>query len=523
MIKTIVAILLAAGMSLPFAGCQSEQDEIYSRVMAQASSADEASDGDSQDALGDSALLEGDSLSGELTIKTFWARDENDPMYCLAKEFMQLHPNVTINIANSGVSGLDRMAMSPAEFEMVRESAFAEISMELASGEADYLLYDVRSWLNIPQLTRSGLLVDFHQFWDKDPELDPDNYFTDVLKSFEVDGQLTTLPYSFMFYALYLDREILEELEVAPDSIETVDANKVLDWYEQARESHEDLNLSFCATGKDMLYYYLERCRYMDLENRTASFDSPEGIEFLTRTNNALNEDPDLDQKHLWRLAAGGIMDSSIRYRKTGKYTERIYYGGFGEAEEAAKTEIKNIRLGFCALEDSFMPSLLTMQQPKEYVAGPYPLTTSDGNLGVVSREEFCLPASMKNPELAWEFIKYCLSTRDMEHLNFMNLGSPCPYTYRIPLNKTTFQNMLEDINQNGYHVLAVGYGDFNTVNSDEMTEMIDRILDRPIVNIDLYSVDVDDILQEFYVNGLTTAQQCAEKLQDRATIWLNE
>ncbi|MBS6183227.1 MAG: extracellular solute-binding protein [Erysipelotrichaceae bacterium] len=518
MIKKIVVLLFVVGMSLSSAGCQNEQDEIYSRMMAQLSTAD------SQDASEDSTLLEDDSLSGELTIKTFWARDQDDPMYCLSKEFMQLHPNVTINIADSGVSGLTRMAMSPAEFEMVRESAFSEISMELASGEADYLLYDVRSWLNIPQLTSSGLLVDFHQFWDKDPEIDPDNYFTDVMKSFEVDGQLTTLPYSFMFYDLYMDREILEELEVDPDSIETVDANKVLDWYEQARESHEDMNLSFCATGKDMLYYYLERCRYMDLENRTAFFDSPECIEFLTRTNNALNEDPDLDQKHLWRLALGGIMDSNIRYRKTGEYTERIFYGDFGEAEEAIKTEIKNIRPGFCVLEDSFIPNLLTMQQPKEYVAGPYPLTTSNGKLGVVSKEEFCLPASMKNPELAWEFIKYCLTTRDMEHLNFMELGSPCDYTFRIPLNKTTFQNMLEDINlKNGYHGLAVGYGDFKTVDQEGMTEMMDRILNRPIVNIDLYSVDVDDILQEFYVNGLTTAQQCAEKLQDRATIWLNE
>ncbi|MBS6183253.1 MAG: extracellular solute-binding protein [Erysipelotrichaceae bacterium] len=519
MVNKIVTFLLAASMILLFVGCQSEQDEIYSRMMEQSSSGVEPSDGDSQDASGDSGLLEGDGFSGELTIKTMRGFGDSDAMYFLAKEFMQLHPNVTISV-ESRVSPAEWTTIAGTEEgQMVSESFFSEISMEIASGEADYLLFDVRDRMNIPQLTRSGLLVDFHQFWDNAPEFGPDSYFTDVLEGFEVDGQLTTLPVAFSFYDMYLNREILEELEVDSEQLEIVDANSVLDWYEQARESHEDLNLDFSAGGKDALYYYLERCRYMDLENRTASFDSPEFIEFLTRTNYALNEEPDLDQQ-LWGFGNnGGVLDANIAYRKTGKYNENIFFW----YKEETKAVIENARPGFFALEDSFFPNLITMQQPKEYAAGPYPLTTSDGKLGVRSVEEFCLPTSMKNPELAWEFMKYCISARDMEHLDFMDMGSPAEYTSRIPLNKTTFQNMLMDINKNGLKGISVGYGEFDTIDPVRMTEMMDRILNRPIVNIDLYSVDVDDILQEFYINGLTTAQQCAEKLQDRATIWLNE
>ncbi|MBS6183325.1 MAG: extracellular solute-binding protein [Erysipelotrichaceae bacterium] len=495
-------------------------------MMGHSSFADEPSDGNSQDAPGDSSSttsqdsgrMEGDSLSGELTIKTMLPVDEYRVMYFLAKEFMRLHPNVKINI-DSSLSSVEFDSMSRAEISMARESFFSKISMEIASGEADYLLYEVGSRMNILQLTRSGLLMDFHQFWDNDPELGPDSYFTKVLEGFEVDGQLTTLPTTFSFYGLYMDREILKELKVVPENLETVDANRVLDWYEQARESREDLNLMFSAPGKDELYYYLERCRYMDLENRIASFDSPEFIEFLNRTSHALNEEPDLDSQMMGMGNYGGILDANISYRKTGKYREDI----FSWQADILENVVENARPGFCALEQCFIPGLITTQQPKEYVAGPYPLTTSDGKLGVLSTDEFCLPVSMKKPELAWEFIRYCISARDMDHLDFMDLGSPMRYTDFIPLNKTTFQNILEDFRLNGCYGSMIGYSGFDTVDPVGMTEMMDRVLDRSIVNIDLYGVDMDEILQEYYVNGLTTAEQCAEKLQNRATIWLNE
>ena len=507
MIKKIVFFLLSAVILL-MTGCQSTQDDIYSQAMGRPSSASEQ------------GLLtsEADGLSGKLTIKTLISFDENTAMYFLIQEFMKLHPDVTIDV-DSSVSSLEWANMSRAEIQMAKDSFSSGISMEIGSGEADYIMYDVRDRINIPQFTRNGLLIDLYQFWNHDPELNHEDYFTHVLEGFEVDGKLATLPIAFSFYDLYLNREILDELQVDPESIETVDANRVLDWYEQARELHGDLNLNFSSPGKDGLYYYLERCRYIDLENRDAAFDSPEFIEFLTRTNNALNEDPGLDQQLLGMGNNGGLLDANISYRKTGKYPENI----FAWKADTFKTVVENARPGFFVLEDSFLPNLITMQQPKEYAVGPYPLTSSDGKLGVRSVEEFCVPVSMKNQPLAWEFIRYCISARDREYLDFAEMGSSAAYTNRIPLCKTTFQNMLADIDQNGLHDLSVGYSDFDTIDPAAMTEMMDRILDRPIVNIDLYSVDVDEFLLEFYDNGLTTPEQCAEKMQGRAYIWLNE
>lgn len=53
--------------------------------------------------------------------------------------------------------------------------------------------------------------------------------------------------------------------------------------------------------------------------------------------------------------------------------------------------------------------------------------------------------------------------------------------------------------------------------------DKVNEIFSLPLVNLNSYGVDVQEYLDEFYVNELTTAEQCAEKIQDRAEIWLNE
>ena len=37
------------------------------------------------------------------------------------------------------------------------------------------------------------------------------------------------------------------------------------------------------------------------------------------------------------------------------------------------------------------------------------------------------------------------------------------------------------------------------------------------------YNVDVQEYLDEYYVNGLITAQECVKKIQDRTYMWLSE
>ena len=51
----------------------------------------------------------------------------------------------------------------------------------------------------------------------------------------------------------------------------------------------------------------------------------------------------------------------------------------------------------------------------------------------------------------------------------------------------------------------------------------MDEYLSMGLVNRKLYSPDVQEYLDEFYNSCLTTAEQCAEKIQGRVDIWLHE
>ncbi|QQR29560.1 hypothetical protein I5Q82_16215 [Acutalibacter muris] len=55
------------------------------------------------------------------------------------------------------------------------------------------------------------------------------------------------------------------------------------------------------------------------------------------------------------------------------------------------------------------------------------------------------------------------------------------------------------------------------------MTKKLEQVLSLPLANSGSYGIDVQEFLDEYYVNGLGTAEQCAKKIQDRVNIWLHE
>ena len=135
------------------------------------------------------------------------------------------------------------------------------------------------------------------------------------------------------------------------------------------------------------------------------------------------------------------------------------------------------------------------------------------------------MPASLKNKDLAWEFIKYCLSKRD--DLTFDRYGdNGCAYYCNgIPVNRAMYRQMAEDMPNYVKGDGTVGFAlyQFEKVDGQAMENLMDEILTMAPVSIGKYNLDVDDYLEEFYVNELTTAEECADKIQARAEIWLNE
>ena len=529
-ILQIVFIMFLVLLLCP--GCQSNQNEIFSESAETPSQplGEETSEsivpevdydspnyiGPDKSELQDLEPIENDTLSGELLIKRC---SVDDNVNFLAQEFMQLHPDVKIRFEEA-LSDSEVVKLSREERRIKRENYFSQVRMELASGEADYLIFGMRDFLDPVQLSKNGLLIDLQPYFENDPEIDRKEYFSQILSAYFVDGKLPTIPMSFMYNAVYLNRPLLEKNGIDLSNVVTVTPQDLLDWYEVTRASEDDLNLFFTSPGKETLFA-TERLVYMDLTKKTARFDSPEFAEFLERTAATENSDPELDADEL-AYGDSGLFNEQIRFQETGKLDERYFgpVGSYGYETYGGISQRSCPAMATWESADTY--ALLYLEQPMEYVAGPYPLLSSDGKLGLESIEDFAIPSSCKDPDLAWEFIKYCIRPREKERMDFAYLGWAIPYTHRLPISKTNLYYHLQDLAEDGTTGLAMTY-QFEPFDVDAVTDQLNEILSLPLVNLNAYGFDVQDYLDEFYVHELTTAEQCAKKIQGRAELWLNE
>ncbi len=517
--KTRRIFAWALALLLVLSACgQSEQDKYYDELVKKSSSAEEISvpvpesspeSSEAEPTPEPTPYVDPEGLTGEFTLFCFLDRSgpgTPDQMTALANEFMELHPGVTINVEfftdlNDNRSGRE-----------LRAAYSAQVLAELGSGEADYLLYRPIEELNLYGLSKSGLFIDLRPYFENDPTINPDDYYTPVLDALSVDGKMTTMPVSFSFEGMYLNREVMESLDVDVDSILSVDYQDVLGWYDQAKEADPEIQPVFGAWLANSFYTY-EAPAYFDVVNGEASFQSPEFIEFLTRTSAIEEVDKDMGYVARVNLGIPGMVEGAMLYWDTGERREP-------EATDVYTEEILADAHPGIAVVSSITPERLGhLSDPLRYLAGPYPAVSTKGQMGVYTDEDFAIPSSMKNPDLAWKFISYCIGERED-----VKLGSDF-LTWCVPINKKNFVKIVDAMkNSPRTYVMEryVGYKS-DKIDGEVSAQKLEEFMALPLINSKVYVIDMSEYLTEFYDNKLTTPEQCAEKIQGRAYIWLNE
>ena len=345
-----------------------------------------------------------------------------------------------------------------------------------------------------------------------------------VLEACKIDGKMTAIPMSFSFPAVMFSQRLMEEVGIDLTGVKAVSSTQLLDWYDQARESKPDLNLFFTSPGKDALFS-TEKVDYIDVSSATSSFQSSEFVDFLERTNGVGNNEPDLSEDLIgYGYGSPGLARYWEEYRETGKIPLEVSMSldaGFPQLDLVTR----KAKEWFAVASAESLYTFYTVQDPLPYLTQPYPLTSSDGKLGISSYEDFAMPESLQNKDLAWEFIKYCLSAR--EDPTFYELtGFRWPYVAQgFPLNKENYRKMVEYIAAgNAYGSAIIGYpGNYKGIDPESLLAELDEMLTCDPVNVNAYNVDVQEYLDEYYVNGLITAEECAKKIQDRTYMWLME
>ena len=218
--RKCAALLFALLLVVECFACQSEQDEIYSQAVEdQKSAVSAAPTAEPGDGEASEMPQSEDSLAGELTIRVGVQRSMYE-ITALTMEFMKLHPGVTVTI-DADYSITQWSGLSSAEQRMNQESFRSQLRTEIASGEADYLIFDFTDELDLTPLSQVGALSDMSEFWENDPDLQEDDLFMPVIEAFQVEGKMTAIPYAFLLPTVTFSQHVIDDAGIDLTGVHT--------------------------------------------------------------------------------------------------------------------------------------------------------------------------------------------------------------------------------------------------------------------------------------------------------------
>jgi len=467
-----LSVLLLA--TLLFSCAQTEQDQTFS----------EALHGDPS-TVAESAPEESGETSGEITFVTMY-KDETGYAQVLADAFNRTHPDSKVNVEGSiNLSDLDG-----TEKAAEAESNFAtRLATELMGGEADYILND-NGALDPTKYAATGLFFDIYEWMESDPDFKMDDYYKNVLEACTYDGHLYSMPTSFVISSVYLNKNIVDGLGQSFEPLDRINYEQLLQMEADAKAQglmDADSPLEFAGTGTSTRFKFhaTELPEYVDLSGGTVRFDSPEFISMLEKTKEAF---------------APKTPDTSL---------------GMGlQAFSAAVSQNQDKSL-FVGSTLSLAPGAAApIDAAPDGLVGPLVLESTQGNVVYQQDLTLAVPKSCTQPELAWEFLKFCISAPETPGVYNLEGYEGVDVTLgKFPVNRQNLQTYA---------------GLYKTFNEEEspLLEKLDGLLaDVSISNGGMGSIEqiVTPIMLDYYERDLISAEDCAKQMQERAEVYLKE
>ena len=460
------------------AGCGRGDSDAYRQINSQISQSQDAG----APAPGAPRNQRPRELTGHLTIKTFW----DEQMETIIQDFTALHPGVTIDLVKAGgendVRSLDDYG--------------TQTVVELMSGGGPDLV-DMAGF-SVWKCARSGLLCDLYTFMGRDPEFRREDYYTNVWEGKEYQGGLYSMPCSFLYKTYWVSRPLLEEAGIHPPDTLT---------YQQMLQLQEEVA---AATGESprlipgmnpYTFFYTEALSYYDLESRTARFSDPAFLDYLRLTKEKIPVLPNND------------MDRVV-YNDS--FMEKDYL--FSDMSISSGSDL--------------MPFLLDHKN----ITSPVLLVNTAGDASFRSMRDYAIPSSSKNQELAWEFLKFYIGPREYPEEMDSAEAQKYYFTYCafIPINRANFFQSFRFWHRYTRPFQERDMAEYPDLRWKEGDR--EALLQRTLERIDGWNCQVSreeaegeifgecsEDLAAYYYHDLLTAEETAERIQNRMTIFLQE
>lgn len=380
----------------------------------------------------------------------------------------------------------------------------------LAGNIPDVLLMDDMSGnFGTANLYKQGALCDLYGFIDNDENLSRDSFVPNLMNALEIDNGLYVLPNTFSINLRYTAKEkFVKDIETWDfnsymDIVENLPDGMGLDWWENAEDTKYDTK------------YRRRGCydwaKWADFENNTCDFNNDEFIRYLNYCNGA------------------DVIDV--------EYTEPTEE----ETDYLFKMQQTQYRDEFALFNDTCITNYYSYLDLTQGVFGGEPIITLGeiGNNNTPVTFEFggttgySITTTSDKQDLAWDFLSSMISDEYYSENNY----------FSFPVTKSGLEILAEheklpQDNQyckgfEDYTGYLYPYGDGDDYSKlgyvdDEIVSAVNELIEKAVPQKkgiypgeDFYNIAYEEF--DRFFNGQTTAEQCAETMQSRLSIYLAE
>ena len=385
------------------------------------------------------------------------------------------------------------------ESETTVNDPYKQLKQDIASGKDIDLICMPSSSNLFSNLSKKGALTDLYTYLDNGDVLSRDDIVPTILNYCERDGKLTSIAPSFSVMTLACKSKFFDKDKWTPDEAFAV--------FESLPEGTKLLNTD--NTNMVILQNFIMLSNdFIDTENATCNFDSPEFIKMLEFCNQFPNEGEgdEID----WENATNEEMEEYWKESEIALRNDKALLGD---------VYLDDLRNYAHAIHGQF-------GEPISLVGIP---TYNGKGANIFTQNSLAIMETSNAKDACWKFI--CKFFEDKYQSE--------EYLYEIPALKSAFTKKLDDTMEDPYYIDEEGkkqtykdtyYSYDEEIEIPNLTKEERDYLEEYILNAGTASFAYDETVYniiteeaEAYFAGDKTAEQTAEIIQNRVSIIISE
>lgn len=371
------------------------------------------------------------------------------------------------------------------------EAGAKQLNNDIIAGNMPDILQISNSSIPFDSYVAKGLFADLYPLMEKDPSINTENFFENILKAFEHNGKLYEIAPTFTIQTVVGKKSIFGD----SGSVSVERINEILNTMPEGTEVFGDMTKSNVLMNS----LYLIGSNFIDKNTGTCTFDSNEFIELL-EFSNSFPETIDTskyDDEAYWEEYERMYRNNKALLMQTGVYSpDSLHY-------------VEKVQFG----------------EQVSFVG--YPVANGMSGSSIIPNLELSISSKSKAIDGAWEFVKYFLSDDYYQTQNYGLTLSKAQFekAAQKAMTPRTYidENGVEVVDKNTYYFegeeLDIGY---------PTQEQIDRIRSfiESVTTVGRFDQNLTDIINEeaeYYFKGQKTASDVASVIQSKAFIYINE